>query len=1217
MSTSSSTSGSSSSDTEDDWDGEEGITPPRGSHPGPTSSREAVNKTAPGQTAKSQGATTTAMSSSASFVSSDRYPDGRKKLKGVVFDDSRNIYRANRWIAVVNCGKNQGNVELARCSTAVSAAICHDYAQRALFGGRAEVNFPEGVPLLKAFRAYGRPHRNLILQGYLNETDTNEVIQQGKEALLMSVRLPTTTASSTTETDTPALKISSTKGTIGGSLTQDSSAGSNASASQRASDGGDSLWALASQQSQRTMQPSPTQTSSTAVQSNMSSQRPLTSQVSPQIVARQGTSTQHGFSSPHSSGEYAALSKPTSADSAVSARASSVPSNTSTRFPHSRTERSSAGAKTVAVTSSVLPTCVTRSSVTTAAAYQGQVSTSNTGGAKKRPTAAGSNTDNTAAKPGSGANIPTGTRRSKRQRVEPRRYREAPAGRSSESESSDDSESEEESTPSGSGAAEQQSGSKQGLIKHQRSTARTFGTVVLQVKGPECLGTAGGIKRTAATASVFRGVTFCPRFRKCWLAQVYIDNSLKLIGYFTTEEAAANAYDNYLRKMVKSVAVNFPRQGEECVLPRSAILDGLEAKRSTQRKLIEEYPSYFNREDPAIVATEFLYRCSTEMPEDEKWYIQLPPALRGRDFDELLTKLENNAAVVTRTNEPFQVALRETDESYGEIPVLRSKISAPADTEQRDGHKPAPPKTGDSGTVKNGTKQGSTLPSRGQLKEENGDTPAVTNKFNRTYMCRMQVTAEDVSEIGSDVLPLNYEHSAAAKEYMHIKRMGSSLASVSSETESKKRVTPQENAPLHRNFFPHAVAHPSRNSSTSSEQQFAFVYSPFHNYLAASEPRKGVDELRMPIGYGPYDPITENGFGASPTYSKLPPRPWTLLPSQAENLTRARQKNSKSNDFVGTKRKICQATKERSWYAAVERSGVTRWLGPFKTEEQAAQAFDVASLLTQGTNARTNFSYDMHTFFRQELDAAAKEIVPLENPVDRYYDQLKDHKVSRLEACQLQLATDVYPTANDDPAGSQDQSSRCSAGVTILPSTKDVNECTAREAIDYFRRLYRALRYFIINKKPYIGVSLREDDFKNQSLWKAEGISTKYFKSAKIAALAVDVHRLERYGEKGTFNYSETSRQQLLESSSSMQVDHPGLDLIDERVVGATVANYAHKLIDKINAAGYKSLWQEIANCELTDPQATEVFPDRAPTAATTEWASDDGCYNDGTIKRV
>jgi hypothetical protein len=104
----------------------------------------------------------------------------------------------------------------------------------------------------------------------------------------------------------------------------------------------------------------------------------------------------------------------------------------------------------------------------------------------------------------------------------------------------------------------------------------------------------------------------------------------------------------------------------------------------------------------------------------------------------------------------------------------------------------------------------------------------------------------------------------------------------------------------------------------------------------------------------------------SPTFEHLPSAPPKVFPG-------AWQPDGSSR-FAGVRKGPNGTDGKPTWWACVERLGVSRWLGPFRSESGAARAADIALLLTQGPQAPTNFLYDTEEFFADAsiVDAEGK-----------------------------------------------------------------------------------------------------------------------------------------------------------------------------------------------------------------------------------------------------
>ena len=1041
------------------------------------------------------------------------YPDGRPELLGVGFDDDTTSRRPDRWIARITLASGE-YVEIARCTTAVAAAFCYDYAAREQYGPQAQTNFGKGFTLSYASRWYGTPKRQLHLPGYLNEDDIEKVLEEGEDTLSDKVELPGNSLQTVyhrRNTSAKDVNMHTQRQTWSTQSHHAASSASNVGTHQRQRKTSEHR---ASAQRQR----------------KFSTEQDNTPAASRMYFGEKGKDTQGTAMNDGENNQGKPLQRKARASQRDKAE-TFVSSGTS-----SADEEDTSGSD-----SSYTSTDYSDKNNAQHKTKSRSASTSEPGQTTERP------------------------RKSRKVHNE--------------------------------GETEQQ-------------------MCTIYVKGPDEIGTGGADTKEKHSTSVFRGVIFIPPERKPWHAQVYIHDCLKHIGSYSCEEAAANAYDNWLRRMASSVAVNFPRQGEQYAVAPATVIKGLELKRQAQMKLIDKCSGYIAKGEPGVVATEFVYKCCLEV-KSKDWYIKLPRSLVGRNFDELLDKLELQTAETARGNQQWSLILPAAPSSLQEIPVLLPRRTSEHQNTNRKNEASAGKSSASS--VKTTVQKPARNTKTGNVKRKTTETPSVVTKFNRAYTSRMQVTSKDVSEIGSDILPLSYKYSESAHRYSEFKRKRKSVCELSlaesargTQGDTSLTRASDEHPPLHRNFFPHATQDP--NDAEAPARSIAFVYSPFHNHLHSADPSQRSGEVRMPIGFGPYDPITENGFGASPTYRKTPPRAWRALPSYNQVFQGSKAKEN--SDFVGTKQRVIKGTREKGWYASIERGGITRWLGPYTTEEQAAQAFDVASLLTHGLHARTNFCYDMKTFFRRELDSASKEIVPLDNSIDQYYSQLKDHKMSRVKACQLQLASDIFPSIggkNAKPANAGKPTSSNGIGVSIIPSTDDICECSFEQVAERLRQLYRTLSFLIITQRPYYGVFLRKNT--TNDIWGVEH-NEKRYKSAKMAALAVDVNRSTK-SENVDLNFSSEARRALIESSSEMRVDHPGLDLIDERVVGSEVANYALQLLDKLKEGGRGDLWKELAETDTNYSTKEDRFPESAPRAEEAKWESDDGNYDDGAIKRV
>ena len=84
------------------------------------------------------------------------------------------------------------------------------------------------------------------------------------------------------------------------------------------------------------------------------------------------------------------------------------------------------------------------------------------------------------------------------------------------------------------------------------------------------------------------------------------------------------------------------------------------------------------------------------------------------------------------------------------------------------------------------------------------------------------------------------------------------------------------------------------------------------------------------------------------------------LDNRRENL---RITDAKGNSQNAGKRKpngqsrfkgVCRGARGRNWRASIRQDGRTRFVGQFKTEEDAARAYDVAAAALHGSFAKTN-----------------------------------------------------------------------------------------------------------------------------------------------------------------------------------------------------------------------------------------------------------------------
>lgn len=74
--------------------------------------------------------------------------------------------------------------------------------------------------------------------------------------------------------------------------------------------------------------------------------------------------------------------------------------------------------------------------------------------------------------------------------------------------------------------------------------------------------------------SIYKGVSrFTSAIARPWSASVCLNGSMKALGRFATEEAAAHAYDDAARKHFGEFArVNFPRDGEQSAIAARSTL---------------------------------------------------------------------------------------------------------------------------------------------------------------------------------------------------------------------------------------------------------------------------------------------------------------------------------------------------------------------------------------------------------------------------------------------------------------------------------------------------------------------------------------------------------------------------------------------------------------------------------------------------------------------
>lgn len=124
---------------------------------------------------------------------------------------------------------------------------------------------------------------------------------------------------------------------------------------------------------------------------------------------------------------------------------------------------------------------------------------------------------------------------------------------------------------------------------------------------------------------------------------------------------------------------------------------------------------------------------------------------------------------------------------------------------------------------------------------------------------------------------------------------------------------------------------------------------------------------RLPVGPQrfafPVASATVNRFAAlSPTLEHLPAAAPRLFPGGWTPDGTSR--------YAGVRRGPAAQDGRPTWWACIERLGVTRWMGPMKTEAEAARAVDTALLLTRGPEARTNFAYHKEELF---ADAALRD----------------------------------------------------------------------------------------------------------------------------------------------------------------------------------------------------------------------------------------------------
>lgn len=180
-------------------------------------------------------------------------------------------------------------------------------------------------------------------------------------------------------------------------------------------------------------------------------------------------------------------------------------------------------------------------------------------------------------------------------------------------------------------------------------------------------------------------------------------------------------------------------------------------------------------------------------------------------------------------------------------------------------------------------------------------------------------------------------------------------------------------------------------------------------------------------GRAPFDPFAAARVG--PTYKHAQPPPYSVYPADytpragpgpAANKPASADSGGASSTYPGVRRgRPNSITGQPTWFVAVDRVGVSRWLGPFPTEEEAARAGDVARLLQQGAAAETHFSYDRGLFFAKELREVQGTVAALDTPADAMYAALGELKAALLAAAQGKHACPPLRSTAQAPEPSQ------------------------------------------------------------------------------------------------------------------------------------------------------------------------------------------------------
>ncbi|CAE7725441.1 unnamed protein product, partial [Symbiodinium sp. KB8] len=188
-----------------------------------------------------------------------------------------------------------------------------------------------------------------------------------------------------------------------------------------------------------------------------------------------------------------------------------------------------------------------------------------------------------------------------------------------------------------------------------------------------------------------------------------------------------------------------------------------------------------------------------------------------------------------------------------------------------------------------------------------------------------------------------------------------------------------------------------------------------------------VVRLNLTNGRAPFDPFAAARVG--PTYKHAPPPPYSVYPADytpragpgpAANTPASADSGGASSTYPGVRRgRPNSITGQPTWFVAVDRVGVSRWLGPFPTEEEAARAGDVARLLQQGAAAETHFSYDRGLFFAKELREVQGTVAALDTPADAMYAALGELKAALLAAAQGKHACPPLRSTAQAPEPSQ------------------------------------------------------------------------------------------------------------------------------------------------------------------------------------------------------